>query len=136
MAGARVGYLIANEKLSQVFDAIRFPLGVSYFSYKLAEALFEKNQRWIKDQVKMIKKERSRLRRDINKLGFYVFSSSANFLLVKIGSRAKEICEGLKKKNILIRDRSQKKYLEGCVRITVRNRKQNDELIKSLKELL
>ena len=31
MAGARVGYLLANEKLSQVFDAIRFPLGVSYF---------------------------------------------------------------------------------------------------------
>lgn len=136
MAGARVGYLIASAEISQIFDAIKFPMGVSYFSYKLAEILLEKDQKWINDQVKMIVKERIRLSKEINKLGFYVFPSSANFLLVKIGLRAKEIYEGLKMKNILIRDRSQKKYLEGCVRITVRNQEQNDKLIKSLKELL
>jgi histidinol-phosphate aminotransferase len=136
MAGARIGYLIASPEISQIFNTIKFPMGVSYFSYKLAEILLEKDRKWISSQVKMIVRERVRLSREINKLGFYVYPSQANFLLVKIGSRTKKICEGLKKKNILIRDRSQKKYLDGCVRITVRNQEQNDKLINSLKKLI
>jgi len=136
MAGARVGYLIANEKLSQVFDAIRFPLGVSYFSCKLAEKLLEQDQKWIKNQTRMIKKEREKLSQSLIKLGLFVYPSQANFLLVNFGEKANEICQKLKENNILVRDRSNKKYLEGCVRITVRNKEQNDKLINSLKELI
>lgn len=136
MAGARVGYLIANKKLSQVFDAIRFPLGVSYFSYKLAEKLLEENQKWIKDQIKMIKNERNRFTQSFIKLGLFVYPSQANFLLVNFGKKATEICQKLKENNILVRDRSNKTYLEGCVRITVRNKSQNNILIKNLKEIL
>ena len=136
MAGARVGYLIANQKLSQVFDAIRFPLGVSYFSCKLAEKLLEEDQNWIKEQIKMIKNEREKLSQSLKKLDFFVYPSKANFILVNFGAKAKEICQKLKENNILVRDRSQKKYLEGCVRITVRNQEQNDKLINSLKELI
>src|SRR3989339_306431 len=131
MAGARIGYLIANEKLSQVFDAIRFPLGVSYFSCKLAEKLLEENQKWIKDQIKMIKNERNRFTQSFIKLGLFVYSSQANFLLVNFGKKAAEICQKLKESNILVRDLSNKKYLEGCVRITVRNKSQNNILIKN-----
>lgn len=136
MAGARIGYLITNEKLSQVFDAIRFPLGVSYFSCKLAEILLEQNQKWIKEQTKIIQKERGKLSQSLKKLGLLVYPSKANFLLVNFGKKAKEICQKLKENNILVRDRSSKKYLEGCVRITVRNQEQNDKLIKSLRELI
>mgnify|MGYP001595577710 FL=1 len=136
MAGARVGYLIANEKLSQVFDAIRFPLGVSYFSCKLAEKLLEQDQKWIKNQTRMIKKEREKLFQSLKKLGFFVYPSQANFLLVNFGKKANEICQKLKENNILVRDRSNKKYLEDCVRITIRNQNQNNILINNLKKIL
>jgi len=136
MAGARIGYLIANEKLSQVFDAIRFPLGVSYFSYKLAEKLLEKDQKWIKNQTRMIQKEREKLSQLLIKLGLFVFPSQANFLLVNFGKKAKKICKKLKENNILVRDRSSKEYLEGCVRITIRNQSQNNILINNLKKIL
>ncbi len=136
MAGARVGYLLASEKLSQVFDAIRFPLGVSYFSCKLAEKLFEKNLDWIKNQTEMIKEERKRLTKNLTKLGLFVYPSQANFLLVNFGKKAGEICQKLKGNNILVRDRSSKKYLEGCARITVRNPNQNNILIKNLRKIL
>lgn len=136
MAGARIGYLIANNKLSQVFDAIRFPLGVSYFSCKLAEKLLEEDQKWIKDQTRMIKKEREKLFQSLIKLGFRVYSSQANFLLVNFGKKANEICKKLKENNILVRDRSNKKYLDGCVRITIRNQNQNNILINNLKKIL
>ena len=136
MAGARIGYLIANPEFSQKFNAIRFPMGVSYFSYKLTEFVLEKDQMWIKKQVEMIKKERTRLINEISIFGFYVYPSYANFLLVKIGKRATEICQKLKRKGIIIRDRSQKKYLAGCVRITIRSQEENNQLIKALEDII
>ena len=136
MAGARVSYLLANKKLSQVFDAIRFPLGVSYFSCKLAEILLELDQNWIKEQTEMIKNERERLSQLLERLGFFVYPTQANFILVNFGKNASEICKKLKENNILVRDRSNKKYLEGCVRITIRNQKQNNILVNSLKKIL
>lgn len=136
MAGARVGYLIANKKFSQVFDAIRFPLGVSYFSCKLAELVLRQDQQWIKQQIILIQKERDRLTKALTKLGLLVYPSKANFLLIQIGVNAKTVCRALKKRNILVRDRSKKKYLEGCVRITIRSPKENNILINNLREIL
>lgn len=135
IAGARVGYLLTNQSLRQKFDAIRFPMGVSFLSYKLAETVLEKDRSWIKNQVKMIIRERERLTRELTKLGFYVYLSFANFLLVKIAN-ASDICHKLKQKDIILRDRSRKKYLENCIRITVRNPKENNQLLKMLKEIL
>lgn len=136
MAGARVGYLIANKDLSQILDAIRFPLGISYFSCKLAELLLEQDQDWIKKQTALIQKERDRLTKALTKLGLFVYPSQANFLLIKLGLNAETICRELKNRNILVRDRSNKKYLEGCVRITIRSPEQNKILVNNLKEIL
>lgn len=135
LAGARIGYLIADKKLSEKFDAIRFPMGVSFLSYKLAETVLEKNKSWMKQQVKMIIRERERLTKELTKLGFYVYPSFTNFLLVKIVG-ASIICRKLKQKDIILRDRSSKKYLENCIRITVRSPKENNQLLKTLEEVL
>ncbi len=136
IAGARVGYLISNRFLSQKFDGIRFPMGVSYFSYKLAETVLEKDGNWIKKQIKMIIKERERLTKELTDLGLYVYPSRTNFLLVKVGSGATLLCQKLKKKGFIIRDRSNKKYLDGCVRITVRSSEENRLLLKTIKEVI
>lgn len=135
MAGARIGYLIADPKLIEIFEGIRLPMGASFLSYKLAECVLEYDLEWIKDQADMIIIERKRLTKELTKMGLYVYPSYANFLLVKIGSRANEICRRLKKKRIIIRDRSKKKYTEGCVRITVRSPEENKQLLAALKEI-
>lgn len=135
LAGARVGYLIASPNISEKFEAIRFPMGVSYFSYKLAEIVLENDQRWMKEQIAIIKKERNLLTEKLTSLGLTVYPSETNFLLVKIGKDASKVCKKLKKRGVLIRDRSKKKYLSGCVRITVRNPQENNALIKQLKSI-
>lgn len=136
LAGARTGYLIANKSLSQTFDAIRFPMGVSYLSYKLAETVLENDQQWMKEQVEMIKNERERLSQALRALSFFVYPSEANFLLVNMGEKAKTICQKLKSNRILVRDRSSKPFLSGCVRITVRSPRENDQFIKTLRKIL
>lgn len=132
IAGARIGYLIANKRLSKKFNFIRFPMGVSYFSYKLAEFVLKNDQKWIQDQVTIIQKERERLAKVFINFGWKVYPSQTNFLLVKVGKNAKDLCLQLQRKGILVRDRSSKKYLENCIRVTVRSPKENDRLIKEL----
>lgn len=136
LAGARIGYLLASKELSEKFDAIRFPMGVSFLSYKLAEFVLEKDKKWINNQVKNIKEERKRLNKELLKFGFKIYPSYANFLLIKVGDIAKELSLKLKLKGIVVRDRSSKKYLDGCIRITVRSKKENDQLLKILKAIL
>src|SRR3989338_2135105 len=47
------------------------------------------------------------------------YKSDANFVLVKIGAKAAEFCKKLRKKGILVRNRSSDQLLNGCVRITL-----------------
>jgi len=136
LAGARIGYLIADKKLAERFNAIRMPMGVSYLSYKLAEFVLEKDRQWMSEQVQMIVGERERLTGELTKMGFYVYPSYTNFLLVKIGNYASKVCGSLKKKRIIIRNLSGRKYLSDCVRITVRSRRENNQLIRAIKEIL
>lgn len=136
LAGARIGYLLANKSLSQKFDAIRFPMGVSYLSYKLAEAVLANDRDWIKEQITKIRDERKNLSDSLTSLGFLVYPSSANFLLVNMGPKAKKIYRTLKEKGIMLRDRSSKPYLANCVRITVRSKKENKQLIKTLRKII
>lgn len=136
LAGARIGYLIANAALSTIFDSIRLPMGVSYLSYKLAETVLENDQTWMKEQIRMITAERKRLSQALRTLGFVVYPSEANFLLVNMGNNATTICQKLKMKGILIRNRSTKPFLKGCVRITIRNPKENTIFINTLKEII
>lgn len=136
LAGARVGYLISNPEMTSKFESIRFPMGVSYLSCKFAETVLRKDKKWIQMQFKMIIKERKKLSDQLSKLGFFVYPSFANFLLVKIRQRTREICRKLKKEGIIVRDRSDKELLKGCIRITVRSSKENEILIKKLKAIL
>lgn len=136
LAGARIGYLIASENLSKIFNAIKLPMGVSYLSSKLAECVLSQDQMWIQKQVQMILSERKKLISALRQFGFTVYPSRANFVLVNMGSKATAICRELKNVGILVRNRSTKPYLENCVRITIRSARENIQLIAALKEIV
>lgn len=135
IAGARVGYLITNPALSTVCNTIRFPMGVSLFSAKIAEYVLTYDRQWIKDTVALIISERERMTAAVRDIGYQVYPSQANFFLVRFGENAQEIYSQLKSRGILIRDRSSKQYLAGCARISVRSPQENDVLIAALRAL-
>ena len=61
----------------------------------------------------------------------FVYPSDANFLLVKMddakGTYLRLIDEG-----IIVRNRSNVRLCEGCLRITIGTKEENDELLKAL----
>lgn len=135
MAALRVGIGIADPEIIDVLNRIKPPYNINQFSQELAlEQLDqgEQQQAW----VDTLLKERKMLTEQLNNLPHVkkVFPSHANFLLVRF-DEAKKVYEYLVRKGIIVRDRSQIRGCEGCLRITVGTPEENNLLINSLRNL-
>jgi histidinol-phosphate aminotransferase len=134
LAGLRVGMAFASEQIIDIFNRIKPPYNINSASQQLVlEALdnTEKINSWIKEIVS----ERNKLSESLKKLGFVlkVYPSEANFLLVKT-TNAIGIYNLLVSKQIIIRDRSKVELCEGCLRITIGTKEQNELLLNILKQ--
>ena len=63
-----------------------------------------------------------------------IYPSDANFWLIKVDD-ANMRYKQLLKEGIVVRNRTNEILCENCLRITVGTAKENDKLIKALKEL-
>lgn len=97
---------------------------------------------YIKEAVRLISEERQFLTAELEKLGFTVFPSDANFLLFRVDSRANcgfaenALFDTLLADGILIRDcRDFAGLCEGFYRIAVRKHADNVALVASLQQI-
>ena len=65
-----------------------------------------------------------------------VCPSGANFVLVRVAGDAHALWERLVERGVLVRDFSSWPRLEGCLRVTVGTREENDALIAALESAL
>lgn len=135
LAGIRVGYAIANEKVIQYLDKIKAPYNINRISSALAvRALAEKET--VAEFKDTILKERNRMNKRLTEMGLTVFPSDANFLLVKYPT-ASNIAKKLAGESaLIIREFGNKKLLENCVRISIATPEQNDVLLTAIKKLI
>ncbi|MHB9011981.1 MAG: aminotransferase class I/II-fold pyridoxal phosphate-dependent enzyme, partial [Ignavibacteriaceae bacterium] len=89
------------------------------------------------EYIQSIITERVRLKHQLETLRGIenVFDSDANFLLIKCKS-PKEVQKKLMDKGIIVRDRSSQPKLEGCLRISVGSKEENDLLWDAIKNIL
>ena len=88
----------------------------------------------LRDKVRTISSERSRLAEAIASMGVKVYPGEANFLLLYSDSA---LYKGLLSRDILVRDCSNYRGLKkGHVRIAVRRPEENDRLLSAMKEVL
>ena len=71
---------------------------------------------------------------EFERLGLRWVPSEANFVLVKFGARANDVCQGLREKGLLVRDRSHE--VPGTIRITAGKKSQVRKLLKLLPEVM
>jgi histidinol-phosphate aminotransferase len=118
-----------------ILQKVRAPYSVDALSQKLAlDALA--NSKKMQAMVKKILAEKEKLAAKLWELGLIVFPSDANFLLVRFPAEvsASRVQKNLLEKfGIVVRDFSHKKFLENCVRITVGNPNENEELLRALR---
>jgi histidinol-phosphate aminotransferase len=134
LAGLRVGMAFASGSIIDIFNKIKPPYNINSASQTLVlEALDTIDK--INDRIKIIIGEREKLSAEIAKLSFVlkVYPSEANFILVKVKDPT-AIYDHLISKEIIIRDRSKMELCEGCLRITVGTKQENELLLNALKQ--
>ncbi|MCR5516801.1 MAG: histidinol-phosphate transaminase [Lachnospira sp.] len=138
MAGMRIGYAIANEKLIKALNDVKF----SFNSYTMNRTAIELGTAAINDKAyfeeccKKIVATRERTMKALKELGFSFPESKANFIFAKHENvPASLIFTKLKEKNIFVRYFN-KPRIDNYLRITIGTDEQMDALIKALKEIL
>ena len=138
LAGARLGFAIANEALIADLKAVKFsfnPYNVNRLTEKLgAEAIRDKE--WFDVNRRKIIVTREYARAALKELGFEVLPSVANFLLARSDEIAGEaLYLALKTRGVLVRHFSDP-ALKDFVRITVGSGYEMEILVKEIKNII
>lgn len=131
LAGLRVGYCVADREIINYLNKVKPPYNLNRISCLLATKAL-KNKERLYDMKNQILQERKWLKRQLEKMGFVVYPSETNFLLVRMPKASLVVQKLVRDFGIVVRDFSDKPLLEDCVRITVGTFKQNNAFIQSL----
>jgi histidinol-phosphate aminotransferase len=132
LAGLRIGYAIANREIISLMNRVRQPFNVNMLAQVAAQAALDDDAHV--DKVKKIIAQGMRyLSENLQRLGFDVIVSPANFLLFSCrGMTGTELFEGLLPRGIIVRD--MKPYgLKTWARVSAGTREENKKFIDAVK---
>ncbi len=132
LAALRLGMAFASEEIIETLDKVKPPYNINQATQELAlKALEEVGQ--VNEMITELVQMREALKGVFEKMPLIqkVYPSDANFLLVKVKG-AKKIYSYLLNKGIVVRDRSNVKLCDDCLRITVGTEQDNTALVDAL----
>jgi len=134
LAGLRFGYCIGCPEIISGLLKVKDSYNVNAISIAIATAAMA-DQNYLKETVNKIKEQRELLTAKLEKMGFSVKDSSANFVLAKYKNEAKTIFNKLIEKGIFVR------YwdcpgLADKLRITIGTKEQNQMLIDAIETIV
>lgn len=138
MAGARLGFGIANAKL--IFDLVNIKYSLNPYNVNRmtsgAGIGAIKDDKYFKDNINKIIQNREYTVCELEKLGFTVIDSKANFVFVKSDKiSGKDLYLKLKEMGILVRH-FEKPRIKDFNRITIGDKNQMVSLINQIKNII
>jgi histidinol-phosphate aminotransferase len=118
MASLRIGMLTGNAMLLKYVRKVSSPYNVNGVALDcLPVAIADEDYlAWYMEQVRV---GRERMMEGLREFGVPFFPSHANFVLMNIGPRHKELVATMRAHGVLLRDRSADPGCDGFVRITI-----------------
>lgn len=133
LAGLRAGVLAGPAEQMRAVRRVCSPYNVNAVALAcLPEAIGDRD--YIQQYVGETLESRKRLEQALQAAGVQFWPSQGNFVLARVG--AAPFVEQMKRRGILVRDRSADYGCEGCVRITLGPRAHADRLLTALHETL
>ncbi len=138
MAGARLGFAIADRELISDFEKIKYstnPYNINRLTMLAGVAAIEDAEYYVSN-CKQIIENREYTKNELKKLGFTMTDSKANFIFAKsdkIGGE--ELYLKLKARGVLVRHFSSAEIADYN-RITVGTREQMDKLLREIKNII
>ena len=138
MAGARLGFCFANEELIKDLELIKYstnPYNINRLTSAAGVAAMSENDYYI-DNCKKIVSNRDYTKQELEKFGFLVLDSKANFLFAKSDKiSGEDLYLALKEKGVLVRHFTAEK-IKDFNRITIGSCEQMECFIAAVKEIL
>lgn len=138
MAGLRVGVLIGDAEQVNTVRLVASPYNVNAVALAcVPEAI--RDQAYIAEYVEGVLEARARLQSMLTALGIEFWSSEANFVLLRVGpskADSARFVETMRRREVLVRDRSNDHGCAGCVRVTLGPREHADRLLEALSSAL
>ncbi|QHN04169.1 histidinol-phosphate transaminase [Granulicella sp. WH15] len=118
MANLRIGLLAGDARLIGYTRKVSSPYNVNGVALDCLPVALEDSAylAWYVEQVRV---GRERMMSGLDALGVPYFPSAANFVLMRIGPKHKELVEAMRRRGVLLRDRSSDPGCDGFVRITI-----------------
>jgi histidinol-phosphate aminotransferase len=135
LASLRIGMLAGDERIITYLRKVSSPYNVNGVALAvLPEALADEDYlNWYALQVHQ---GRERMQDALHELGVRTWPSAANFVLMDIGQKHKQLCAAMRKRGVLLRDRSSDPGCDGYVRITIGPEEHVTRGIEALRESL
>ncbi len=138
LAGARLGFAIANEKIIEDLEKIKYstnPYNINRLTLVAGAAALDSDD-YFMDNCKKIIKTRTYTEEELKKLGFYCIPSSANFIFAKSDKiKGETLYEKLKEKGVLVRHFTKSEICDFN-RITIGTQEEMEIFITKVKECL
>jgi histidinol-phosphate aminotransferase len=123
LAGLRAGVLLGHRETLGWIARMRSPYAVNTMALAALTAALEDDD-YVRRYVEEVREARRTLVEGLRALGIESYPSAANFLIARIGESSKELREALRRRDVLVRDRSDHPLLGGTLRIGIGTREQ------------
>ena len=136
LAGARVGYMIAQAEVTTMINKTFMPYHMNTLSLVTADIVYQMRDEFV-PRIQMTIAERQRMIGRLQSLkGVKIFPSNTNFILIR-SEKADELNKYLESLGIGIRFFSPTAPgLKNCLRISIGTRTENDEVFEAIKNFL
>jgi histidinol-phosphate aminotransferase len=136
MAAARLGYLVGPRWLVAELDKVVLPYHLDAMKQIAGTVALELHDE-MESRVASIVEERGRLATELGDMPVDVFPSGANFVLFRPRARdGADVWQALVDRSVLVRNCASWPRLEGCLRVTIGTRAEDDRFLAALAEVL
>lgn len=136
MAGLRIGYLLADPRITVEVAKAKLPYNLNFVSIAAAEAGLD-HVELLQANVQRVIALRATLTARLKGIaGVETFPSGANFVLFRTPMPGPAFFESLYAQSVLIRDVSRAPLLDRCLRVTVGNAEENEVFLTAVKKSL
>ena len=130
LAGARIGYAVANEAAVDALQLVRLPYHLSSITQAVGMAALEHADELLQ-WVEVLKTQRDRIAETLEELGYEVYPSEANFVFFGGPADQTVLWQSLLDASVLIRDVG----VPGHLRVTAGTPVETDAFIEAIRAI-